>query len=234
MTLEELLKEVEEFQPEMMAKTAQVIALSDKLAPEFTKDIFRDFEVIFETIKEKTAEVSQSTILDTAKRVGVLLGSSVAAGVMSSAATDLYDAARRGLTKSRNFKRIMEANPSLKRELNKKDLTMAFNAIHRFAPDMTSDPLVGGSLLRIVAELPGQSYKTMQDIISTQSNINNAKSKHFQEVSKLAPLMLKNDKSEGRETFEDFKKKEDYREKLRSDSEDRKEYKKNQGSSSPF
>jgi hypothetical protein len=128
----------------------------------------------------------------------------------------------------------MEANPSLKRELNKKDLTMAFNAIHRFAPDMTSDPLVGGSLLRIVAELPGQSYKTMQDIISTQSNINNAKSKHFQEVSKLAPLMLKNDKSEGRETFEDFKKKEDYREKLRSDSEDRKEYKKNQGSSSPF
>lgn len=230
MTHEDLLKEVGELQPEMMAKTAQVIALSDKIAPELTKDIFRDFEVILETVQEKTA----SPTLETAKKVGIALGSTVAAGIMSAVATDLYDAARRGLSKSRNFKRIMDANPSLKKEVDGKKLTMAFNAIHRFAPDFTADPMVGGALLRNVAELPEMSFKTMQDIISTQSNINNAKSKHFQEVSKLAPLMLKNDSPQNRESFDDFKKKEDYRAKLRADSEDRKEYKKNQGSSSPF
>lgn len=230
MTHEDLLKEVGEFQPEVMAKTAQVIALSDKIAPEFTRDIFRDFEVILGTVQEKTA----SPTLETAKKVGIALGSTVAAGIMSAVATDLYDAARRGLSKSRNFKRIMDANPSLKREVDGKKLTMAFNAIHRFAPDFTADPMVGGALLRNVAELPEMSFKTMQDIISTQSNINNAKSKHFQEVSKLAPLMLKSDGPQNRETFDDFKKKEDYRAKLRADSEDRKEYKKNQGSSSPF
>lgn len=230
MTHEDLLKEVGEHQPEVMAKTAQAIALSDKIAPEFTRDIFRDFEVILETVQEKTA----STTLDTAKKVGIALGSTVAAGIMSAVATDLYDAARRGLSKSRNFKRIMDANPSLKKEVDGKKLTMAFNAIHRFAPDFTADPMVGGALLRNVAELPEMSFKTMQDIISTQSNINNAKSKHFQEVSKLAPLMLKSDSPKNVESFEDFKKKEDYRAKLRSDAEDRKEYKKNQGSSSPF
>jgi hypothetical protein len=230
MTHEDLLKEVGEMQPEMMAKTAQVIALSDKIAPEFTKDIFRDFEVILETVFEKTA----STTLENAKKIGIMLGSTAAAGIMSAVSTDLYDAARRGLSKSRNFKRIMEANPSLKREVNPKQLTMAFNAIHRFAPDFTSDPLVGGALLRTVAELPDSSYKTIQDAISTQAKINDAKSKHFQEIAKLAPLMLKNDGHPNKESFDDFKKKEDYRAKLRSDEDDRKEYKKNQGSSSPF
>lgn len=196
MSHEDILREVSEYEPELMDKTAQAIALTSKLYPAFAPGIFEDFEVILGTVEEKTASIADlaKKVPEGAKRVGLALGATAGAALMSALATDLYDAARRGISKGSNFKRIMEANPTLKKEVDSKKLTMAFNAIHRFAPDFTADPMVGGALLRQVADLPEMSVKMMQDLISSQSSLNNAKSKHFQELAKLPTLLAKTEK----------------------------------------
>lgn len=188
MNTQEILKAVSEAQPELMAKTAQIVAITERLHPEFVPGIIADFETICSVVNEKTAAMQ-----DFGERFGrplaLHVGGTVAGGLMSAIATDLYDAAKRGLTKGRNYQRIMEANPNLKREVDKRSLSMAFDALHRYAPDFSSDPLIGGALLKNIAELPNMSHKTVIELIGAQKNLAEGKGRHFAEMSKLGPVL---------------------------------------------
>jgi hypothetical protein len=185
MTTEDILTAVSESHPEMMAKTAKIIAITERLYPEFVPGIISDFETICSVVNEKTAEKMTGL-----KPYAIGIAGTVAGGLLSAIATDLYDAAKRGLTKGRNFKRIMEANPNLKREVDKKTLLMAYDTLHRYAPEFTADPLLGGALLKNISELPNMSHKTIVELIGAQKNIADAKSRYFSEMSKLSPLLV--------------------------------------------
>lgn len=189
MTTEEILQAVAEGQPELMAKTAQIVAITERLHPDFVPGIVQDFETICSVVKEKTASDKATGW----KSYGIGVGAHVAGGLLSAIATDLYDAAKRGLSKGRNYQRIMEANPTLKRDVDRKSLSMAFDALHRYAPDFTADPLIGGALLKNIAELPNMSHKTIVELIGAQKNIAEGKGRHFAEMSKLSPLLVPTD-----------------------------------------
>lgn len=179
----EILTAVGKHEPALMAKTAQMVALLGRIESDFVPDVLQDFNTIIGVVQEKTAAVNW-------KPYAMAAGGTVAGGLLSSIATDLYDAAKKGLTKGRNFARIMEANPQLKREVDPKSLRMAYNSLHRFAPDFTSDPLIGGALLKQVAELPQMSHKTIVELIGARKDIQDAKGRHFADIAKHAPLLL--------------------------------------------
>lgn len=184
----EFLTAVNDAHPELMSKTAQMVAALEKISPEFVPDVTADFNTIFSVLDEKTAAISPDT-MGGLQRFGLGVAGTVAGGLLGAVATDLYDAAKRGLTKGRNFNRIMEANPNLKREVDPKSLRMAYNTLHRYAPDFTADPLVGGALLKQVSELPQMSHKTIVELIGARKDINDAKGRHFSDMSRLSPLL---------------------------------------------
>jgi len=72
-------------------------------------------------------------------------GAGLTAGIRGADAA--IDSIRKPLHKRRSFNNMMEDNPSLKRE-DEKDVKRIFNTLHRFNPEMASDPLVSGSFMR--------------------------------------------------------------------------------------
>lgn len=198
MNSSDLLKMVGENQPELMAKTAQMVALLGRVEADFVGDVLTDFNTILDVTLEKTADYIPTAWKTGWGPYGKAAVGTVAAGLAASVATDLYDAAKRGLTKGRNFKRIMDANPGLKKEVDPKALRMAYNTLHRFAPDFTGDPLVGGALLKQVAELPQMSHKTVIELIGAGKNLRESKGKTFEGLSKLGPDTLLSERKEER------------------------------------
>jgi hypothetical protein len=94
-------------------------------------------------------------------------------------ATDLYDAAKRGLTKGKNYRAIMQSNPELK-GLDKARLTNTYNTIHMYAPEFTADPIMGGSLLKSVYDAgPGMDHVMVRELIGSRKNLQDTKHNQF-------------------------------------------------------
>lgn len=74
---------------------------------------------------------------------GAIAGAT-AAGIAYALAGDMYDAARRGITKSRNYQSMMEANPGLKR-LPAKDVQRTFSVLHKLNPEFAAEPSIAGA-----------------------------------------------------------------------------------------
>lgn len=140
--------------PETMSKVAAALRELDRSNSLFTEEVTRDFQKIAAAFGErvKTAGVFSDikkafpgVIANTAVGVGATMAG--AAGI--ALASDLWSRAKRGLTKERNWKAIMAANPEIKTkfEHEPKKVRMAFDTLHRFAPDIAADPLAGGALL---------------------------------------------------------------------------------------
>lgn len=178
-------------EPALMQKTAMAIRLTERLAPEFVEDILEDFETISTVTKEKiaaepvsaTARLFASPAGKNAIGVAATIGVGVAASLGTALASDLYDSARKGLTRARNFKRIMEFDPSLKEvpASGNKTLKTTFNMLHRYAPDFTADPVLGSSLVRSLLNVPvGHEFNTIKDLIGSRSNLTNTRKNQFQ------------------------------------------------------
>lgn len=154
-------------EPRLMEKTAGAVKAIERLAPEFRAEVLNDFVEITNTTKEKFAGSMANAA------VGTLIGA-----IGAAVASDLYDAAKRGLSKATNYRRIMESNPDL-RSADKSKLRSAYDMLHRFGPEFTADPSMGGSLLKQIVELPDIQHKTIMDIISARKNLAEARSKIF-------------------------------------------------------
>ncbi len=150
-----------------------------KTAGEIRQSPFRD-EVVSEMAGiMKAAEDSQQKIAfsfgavaggigNAASHVGnqplvKYIGSTVAAGVALSLASDLYEAARRGLTKSRHWSNMLEQDPSLA-EQSKTDpmVKTVFTTLHRFNPEFSGDPHVAASFVKNMLEYPGDTSLPQQ------------------------------------------------------------------------
>lgn len=85
----------------------------------------------------------------------MFIGTTIAGGVALSLAGDLYDAARRGLTKSRHWSNMLEANPDLAdRAKEDPNVQVMFNTLHRFNPEFSGDPHVAASFVKAQLEFP--------------------------------------------------------------------------------
>lgn len=107
--------------------------------------------------------------------VGAAAGTAALGGIAMALAGDAYGAAKRGLTKSRNYQAMLDANPDL-REAPADRVQRAFSTLHRLNPEFSGDPTVAGSYVRSQSQYehmqwdPGQmktlvdSHKSLQDV----------------------------------------------------------------------
>lgn len=177
----EILEQANRAAPELMQKTAQVLALIEKMEPEFVPDVLQEFEMISEVTTEKVASLPDA-VKSRAIGVAASVGVGIAASLGTAIATDLYDTAKRGLTRARNFKRIMSFDPSLKdvAPSGKKTLKTTFDMVHRYAPDFTADPVLGSSLLRSLVVVPvGGEQAAIEKLIGSRNNLTSVRNNQF-------------------------------------------------------
>jgi hypothetical protein len=193
MTYEEMFKLASDAAPDTMADAAMAMKLAERMDPESVKDIVKDFTEISERIAVHTK------VAGLARDVGTALGVTVVGGLGLALATDLYSATRRGLTKARNWKRMIEANPNLLDPhsddgvMHQERLRPAFNSIHRFAPDVASDPLAAGAAVRQLADSPSGTYHAnLKNSVDVQKTISDSHAKPF--VGFLKGIDVKSDK----------------------------------------
>jgi hypothetical protein len=174
--------------PELIEKTAKALAALELVSPEHANELKAEMDAIIARplqLMEKNAGAASAIasaygkVPQGVKTVAVLGVGSALAGLGSSIATDLYDAARRKFTSGRNFKRIMDANPELSKGFDKKQLKATFDTLHRYAPDFTADALMGGSLLSAMAQVPGNEKNFIVELINSRKNLADAKSKQY-------------------------------------------------------
>lgn len=177
----EILEQANRAEPVLMQKTATALALIEKMAPEFVPDVLQEFEIISEVTTEKLASIPDSA---KSRAIGVAasVGVGIAASLGTAIAADLYDTAKRGLTKARNFRRIMEFDPSLKEvpRSGNKTLKSTFDMLHRYAPDFTADPVMGSGLLRGLVNVPvGQESAQIEKLIGSRNNLTSVRKNQF-------------------------------------------------------
>jgi hypothetical protein len=189
MNLEEAIRLAHSSQPETMQKVAQSMAILEKLAPEFTVDVVSDFQKIANVCDSKLAAVS-------ALSVGAAIGTAAAVGLGTALAGDLYDAAKRGLTKGRNFKRIMDSNPQLHEFTDKSKLRMVYDSLHRYAPEFTADPLVGGSMMTNLMNSPETSASIIANTIKGRKDLIDSRNNQFRLPSFAEKVMKAHDKAD--------------------------------------
>lgn len=184
MDMNDFLKIANETSPELIEKTAVALAVLEKISPEHAEEVRGDMEkVLARPIEhmEKNAgaaaavsKVWEATPTPLKAGLGAL-----GAGLGAALATDLYDVARRGLTKGRNFKRIMDANPELSKGYEKRLLSGSYSTLHRYAPEFTADALMGGTILKAMAETPDNQLNIIKTLLDSRKNLIEAKGKQF-------------------------------------------------------
>jgi hypothetical protein len=121
--------------------------------------------------------------------LGGSVGVAVAGGIALALAGDMYDAAKRGITKGRDYKSMMQANPSLQK-LPAKEVQKAFSVLHRFNPEFASEPTVAGAWVASRARLGvDEQYgdtTQLKSIIDSRKNLADTK--------KISPFKMEKEK----------------------------------------
>lgn len=149
----QLMQKVAEVAPEkydFIMRTREEVSESP-----FRDEILGDFDGII----KQAAFAAGTAMKSFGKSVGggaLSVGKGVALTAMSgiglALAGDAYDAIRRGITKTRNYKGMLASNPDLK-DKPAHQVQAIFSTLHRFNPDFASDPVVSGSFVRQHVEL---------------------------------------------------------------------------------
>ena len=101
------------------------------------------------------------------------VGAAAAGGIAMALAGDLYSAAKRGITKSRDFKNMLDANPQLSKA-PAKDVQKAFSVLHRFNPEFAADPTVSGAWVGKQINMPDEFYgetRAIKELIDSHKSI---------------------------------------------------------------
>jgi len=181
MTSEELLAAAYQANPEYIEKTANALFVLEQWEPEFAAELAADINAITTITMEKSAmdwKAVGNTAMGMGGKAALGLGGAIGIGLAGAVAGDLYDAARRGLTKGSNLRRILEANPELKKG-DKKVLMSSFSTLHRYAPEFTADPMLGGQLLNRMIELPQDQVNLVKDLLTSRKTLGEAKRNQF-------------------------------------------------------
>lgn len=170
MTTQELLKLAASESPDLVAATAAIMRELES-APDFLADVLADFKTVTEKVETKTKAASVKGWLgEVGNQAAKTIATTAVVGLGLAAATDLYNAAKRGLSNKANWQRMMDANPHLK-EHPVEDVRRAFKTVQRFAPDIAADPMVAGSLTYRMAHAPiGDHDKILRDALQLQKD----------------------------------------------------------------
>jgi hypothetical protein len=171
----EILEVAKQVRPDLVTKTASAIALLERMSPAHAEDLVQEVSAILTHTHEKTAAADYGAF-------GLGVAGTLTAGLGTAVASDLYDAAKRGLTKGRNFKNILEgATPELRAHYKEdpKKVKRIFDTIHRYAPEFTADPFYGAGLVQIGVESPESLIGTMKDILGARKSLREAKAKQY-------------------------------------------------------
>lgn len=119
----------------------------------------------------------------------VSLGVASAAGGIGKA----FSAIKNRLTKQRDYKGMLRANPHLGKEDASK-VQMLYNSLHSMSPSMAKDPLIAGSFVRSSLDLspesgPAVPPATAQMLARTQESIQKGKPKSLRERMPMVPVM---------------------------------------------
>lgn len=109
--------------------------------------------------------------------VGGAVGAAAVGGIAMALAGDMYDATKRGITKTRNYQAMMSANPDLK-QLPAKQVQNMFSVLHRFNPDFASDPTVAGAWVKRQATYGEDSLgnaNELKTLVDARKNINDTR-----------------------------------------------------------
>jgi len=121
--------------------------------------------------------------------IGGAAGAAAFGGIAMALAGDMYEAARRGITKGRNYKAMMEANPQLQK-MPAKEVQKAFSVLHRFNPEFSADPTVAGAWVKSRVDLGSPELygdtTMLKSLVDSRKNISDTK--------KLSPFKLERDK----------------------------------------
>jgi hypothetical protein len=146
-----------------------------KTAGEVRESPFRD-EILgqLDVIVKKAQAIAPPSML---RRFGNAAGgvaAMAATGIAYSLAGDMYDAVRRGISKSRNYRVMMRENPDLK-DMPAKNVQKAFSTLHRFNPEFAGDPTVAGSFVRRQAQFPEFDTNQLANLVGARKNLSDLK-----------------------------------------------------------
>jgi len=119
-------------------KTAAVPGVASLVGPQVGEEIAR--RGFLRTLGRTTAGIGT-----------VALGS-LAVGAGLKGMDRLIDRVAGSLQRARGYKAMVEANPDLKK-MDRQKVEGAYNTLHKFNPEMASDPLVSSSFVRRTAEM---------------------------------------------------------------------------------
>lgn len=169
MSVEAVFKAIAEEQPEMMAKIAMLLRATEALDKDFAADTVGNFRIVAEYATEKTASWGG---------FGKGLLGAAGSALAGTLASDLYDVAKRGFTSAGNFSRIMDSNEAL-HSYDKADVKRAFNTLHRYAPEFTADPSVGGQIIHRMLETPHDQHNIVKDFLGARKNLRDVRKLQF-------------------------------------------------------
>jgi hypothetical protein len=119
--------------------------------------------------------------------LGAAVGTAAAGGIALALAGDMYDAAKRGITKGRDYKSMMKENPSLQR-LPAKDVQKAFSVLHRFNPEFASDATVAGAWVGRQVQVTSMNPDAYADSSMLKGLVDSRK--NITDVRKIAPFKM--------------------------------------------
>ena len=184
MTPSEILSAAGEARPDLIEKVAKALYVLERTSPEYAAELASDIEEITAYSTEKVAAAGGSSLSPAGVAIG--LGTALGVGLAGAVAVDLYDAAKRGLTKGRNYNRMMSNNPDLK-AFDQKDLKRSFDTIHRYAPEMTADPSLAANLVKGLAVSPENVVGNVNELLKARKALADSKGATFR-MGSLQPV----------------------------------------------
>lgn len=135
----------------------------------FAEEILEEMDGII-----KHAESIGSPLRRISGDLGKQLAVNVGGGIAMALAGDMYAAVKRGLTKSRYYRNMLDENPDLKK-MPARDVQNAFNILHQYSPEYASNATVAGSFVRQQAQFPQFDTKQLGELVGANKNITDTK-----------------------------------------------------------
>jgi hypothetical protein len=175
-TANELMQKVAEIAPqkyEFIVKAASEIRASP-----FKDEVVSELDGLISKAASigSTAANVGSSVWGAVEKPVKYMGAAIAGSVAMMLAGDMYDATRRGLTKSRNYKAMLEANPDLAEQAaTDPSIKSHFNTLHRLNPEYSSDPNIAATYVR-VGNSYGGDLAIVNSLVSARKNLRDSKS----------------------------------------------------------
>lgn len=171
MSSELMLMAISEHEPVMMAKIATAMKMAEQIDPSFAAEAAQEISQVLDYTTEKVA----AGWGDYARNVGAYAVS----GLVGSVATDLYDIAKRKLTESGNYKNMLQLNHPGLAAHSPEQVRKAFDTVHKFAPEITSDPSTTSSVVNLLLQNPDNQFNVLKELINSRNNLRNARKSQF-------------------------------------------------------